>query len=51
MDEATEGVVYVSFGSVVQGALVPKDKQEALLNGIFMLAKHISMCNGNFWFC
>ena len=51
MDEATEGVVYVSFGSVLQGALVPKDKQEALLNGIFMLAKHISMCNGNFWFC
>ena len=39
MDEATEGVVYVSFGSVLQGALVPKDKQEALLNGIFYAGK------------
>ena len=42
MDEATEGVVYVSFGSVLQGALVPKDKQEALLNGIFYAGKNIS---------
>ena len=41
MDEATEGVVYVSFGSVLQGALVPKDKQEALLNGIFYAGKNI----------
>ena len=51
MDEATEGVVYVSFGSVLQGALVPKDKQEALLNGIFYAGKTFPICNGNFWFC
>ena len=48
MDEATEGVVYVSFGSVLQGALVPKDKQEALLNGIFYAGKTFPICNGNF---
>jgi len=41
MDEATEGVVYVSFGSVLQGALVPKDKQEALLNAFGKLKQKV----------
>lgn len=41
MDEATEGVVYVSFGSVLQGALVPKDKQEALLNAFGKLKQRV----------
>merc|ERR1719384_1857494 len=31
MDSATEGVVLVSFGSVLQGSQVPQDKKTALL--------------------
>jgi len=31
MDEATEGVLLVSFGSVLQGSQVPPEKQAALL--------------------
>jgi len=41
MDDAKEGVVYVSFGSVLQGSLVPKDKQEALLKAFGSLKEKV----------
>ena len=31
MDEATEGVLYVSFGSVLQGSQVPQDRKRLFL--------------------
>ena len=43
MDEATEGVLYVSFGSVLQGSQLPKDKKEALLNSFGKLKEKVLM--------
>ena len=43
MDEAKEGVVYVSFGSVLQGSLVPKDKLEALMKAFGNLKEKVLM--------
>jgi len=41
MDEAKDGVVYVSFGSVLQGSLVPQDKKDALLNALGKLKERV----------
>ena len=41
MDEAKDGVVYVSFGSVLQGSLVPQDKKTALLNALGKLKERV----------
>ena len=41
MDEAKDGVVYVSFGSVLQGSLVPKDKKKALFNALGKLKERV----------
>ena len=41
MDDAKEGVVYVSFGSVLQGSQVPQDKQEALLKAFGQLKERV----------
>ena len=43
MDEATQGVLYVSFGSVLQGSQVPKDKKEALLRAFGKLKEKVLM--------
>ena len=43
MDDATEGVVYVSFGSVLQGSQVPKDKKDALLRALGKLKEKVLM--------
>ena len=43
MDSATEGVLYVSFGSVLQGSQVPTDKKEALLKAFGSLKQKVLM--------
>jgi hypothetical protein len=43
MDEATQGVLYVSFGSVLQGSQIPKDKKEALLRAFGKLKEKVLM--------
>ena len=43
MDAATEGVVYVSFGSVLQGSQVPQDKKEALMKVFGSLKQKVLM--------
>ena len=43
MDGATEGVLYVSFGSVLQGSQVPKDKKDALLKVFGTLKEKVLM--------
>lgn len=43
MDEASQGVVYVSFGSVLQGSQVPKEKKEALLRVFGSLKQKVLM--------
>ena len=43
MDGATEGVLYVSFGSVLQGSQVPKDKKAALLKAFSGLKEKVLM--------
>ena len=43
MDDATEGVVYVSFGSVLQGSQVPKDKKDSLLSALGKLKEKVLM--------
>ena len=43
MDSATEGVLYVSFGSVLQGSQVPKDKKAALLAAFGKLKEKVLM--------
>jgi len=43
MDDATEGVLYVSFGSVLQGSQVPKDKKDALLRAVGKLKEKVLM--------
>ena len=43
MDSATEGVLYVSFGSVLQGSQVPADKKEALLKAFGSLKQKVLM--------
>ena len=43
MDSATDGVLYVSFGSVLQGSQVPADKKEALLKAFGSLKKKVLM--------
>ena len=43
MDEATQGVLYVSFGSVLQGSQVPRDKKEALLRAFGKLKEKVLM--------
>ena len=43
MDSATEGVLYVSFGSVLQGSQVPVDKKEALLKAFGSIKQKVLM--------
>jgi len=43
MDEASDGVLYVSFGSVLQGSQVPKDKKEALMKALGKLKEKVLM--------
>jgi len=43
MDDATEGVLYVSFGSVLQGSQVPKDKIDALIKAFGKLKEKVLM--------
>ena len=43
MDQATERVVYVSFGSVLQGSQVPVDKKEALIKVLGSLKQKVLM--------
>ena len=43
MDSATQGVLYVSFGSVLQGSQVPVDKKEALIKAFGSLKQKVLM--------
>jgi len=43
MDTAKEGVVYVSFGSVLQGSQVPKDKLAAMIQAFGKLKEKVLM--------
>ena len=43
MDSATEGVVFVSFGSVLQGSQIPEDKKSALLQVFGSLKQRVLM--------
>ena len=43
MDSAKEGVVFVSFGSVLQGSQIPEDKKLALLQVFVYLKQRVLM--------
>jgi len=43
MDSATEGVVLVSFGSVLQGSQVPQEKKAALMSALGQLKEKVLM--------
>jgi len=43
MDNASEGVVYVSFGSVLQGSQVPADKLQALISVLGSVKQKVLM--------
>ena len=43
MESATEGVLYVSFGSVLKGSQVPADKKEALVKAFGSLKQKVLM--------
>jgi hypothetical protein len=41
MDDATEGVLYVSFGSVLQGSQLPEDKLKAMIEAFGKLKEKV----------